>query len=234
MSAGEADVMKSSSLSARSNWLWAGWSGVTSGLVGIAGVVLLALFYVIQVPHLRPSTGGWGSDPGASLGDANDVSGIVFELLLVPLIVLLWQLGAARGRAATAVMALGAGSASIGAVAGTGMVTRVLAESIASGITGGAAVLIAIWIGLWSRSARRDGWVSPRVRSAGQLIAVAIMVSAALVGLTFLIPRTFVGWAFTAVAAVPGVLAYVALPVWICWVSLCVIRLGLNTEAVSV
>ena len=208
----------------RRTWRWAGWSGAAAGVVGLAGVLLLVLFYVIQVPHLRPSTGGWGSNPGASLGYANDLSGIAFEVLLVPLVVLLWQITGARTVAANLVMVLGAGSAAIGAAAGTGMVTHVLAESVASGISGAAALLIAVWIGLWSRGARRTSWLPPKLRSAGQLISVAIVASAILVALTFLVPRSVVGWAITAFAAIPGVLAYIAVPAWIFLVSLRVIR----------
>jgi hypothetical protein len=215
--------------------IWAAWSGAAAGVVGLAGVVLLVLFYIIQVPHLRPSAGGWGSNPGASLGYANDVSGIVFDLLLVPLVVLLWRLGGTRTRSAKVVMVLGAGSSAIGAAAAIAMVTNLLAESAASdGINVACALVIAIWVALWSRSARHAGWPPARLVSLGQVIAVAILGSALLVAASFLTPRSGAGWALTAVAATPGVLAFIALPAWILWVSVCVIRLARGSKPATV
>src|SRR5215472_3507384 len=77
-------------------WRWASISGIAAAITAVVGLVLLVLFYVFQVPHLTASGHGWGTDPGASLGDASDVIGVVNEVLLLPLVFLLWWVAADR------------------------------------------------------------------------------------------------------------------------------------------
>ena len=115
-------------------WRWASVSGIAAAFTAAVGIVLLVLFYVLQVPHLTGTGQGWGTDPGASLGDANDVSGVVFEVLLLPLILLLWRVaGDPNSWRDRVIVGLGVASTSAAALAASGMIIHLLDEGIASG-----------------------------------------------------------------------------------------------------
>ena len=198
--------------------------GLAAGLTGIGGIALLALFYAIQVPHLHAAGGRWGSDPGASLGYANDVSGIVFEVLLLPFAILLWRLLADRGRpGAVAVVVMGTGSAAVAALAGLGMVTNVLAVPVASAVSGVCSILLAVWAGVYSARGSARAVLPRRALTLGKAIGIAIPAAAVLAGAAFLLPHSPLRVGLIVAFALPGVLAYIALPCWIGWGALVVL-----------
>lgn len=189
-----------------------GWCGVAAGIVAALGVITLALFYALQAPHIHASH-RWGTDPGASLGYANDVSGIVWALLLIPVA---WamrrELPPARANAATFWLGLMAMVTS--AVAGIGMVLGVLSAVVEGVIAGGGSVLIVVWIGLVSRQAGRHGVLTDQLSGIGQVAAVTLVVSLVLVGGSFALPRSPVSIALSVIFGLPGLAAYLAVPFW--------------------
>lgn len=160
----------------------------------------------------------WRFSAAASLGDSNDLIGILFELLLIPFVVGLWLRLPGRATAGgRAVLALGGGAAGIAALAGILMVTDMVPQAVASAISGVASVLIGAWVGLVSRQARGTGVLSPFLTRAGQAIGLSIGVSALLVGAGLALPRAGAAVAAIVVVAVPGILGYIAMPVWVTW-----------------
>ena len=211
---------------------WGAWCGLAAAVAAFAGVVALILFYLIQVPHLH---GGhaWGTDPQASLGYANDLLGIVSMALLLPFVVALWTgLPLRSSTPDRAVLALGLVAAGAIVLSGLGLVTHVLSLAISSGISGVGSVLLAAWIGLFSL--RAPG----RVLSKGQMrlgktIGAAVLISAVLVGGSFLLPRFHGVLIVTAVLALPGLIGYLGIPVWIGWVALGIRHLSQSTAPVA-
>ena len=103
---------------------WGAWCGLGASITAFAGVLALILFYVIQVPHLH---GGhaWGTDPGASMGYANDLLGIVSMALLAPFALALWAVLPGRDRTPDrAILALGLAGSVVIVLSGLGLVRR--------------------------------------------------------------------------------------------------------------
>jgi hypothetical protein len=191
-------------------------SGIASGIVSGVGLILLVLFYAIEVPNPK---GGY------SLGNANDVSGVLWMLLMIPLAVGLWQtLPSRRGRD-KAILCGAVVMMAASAIAGFGLVTHVLSDAVSLVVTGPGSILVVIWIGLISRRAGRARAMASGVSRLGQVIAVSLLVDALVVGGAFLVgtvlalPETARLLA-TFVVAIPGILAYAAVPVWCTWVGL--------------
>jgi len=202
-------------------WRWASVSGIAAAFTAAVGIVLLVLFYVLQVPHLTGTGQGWGTDPGASLGDANDVSGVVFEVLLLPLILLLWRVaGDPNSWRDRVIVGLGVASTSAAALAASGMIIHLLDEGIASAVSGAGSVLIGVWIGLVSWRAAGARTMPQGLTRLGKTLAVALLGSALLVAISFAAPRSSTALIFTVVVAIPGVIAYLAMPIWIGWAAI--------------
>ena len=207
-------------------WRWASFSGIAAAVTAAVGIVLLVLFYALQVPHLTGTGHGWGTDPGASLGDGSDVIGVVFEVLLLPLILLLWRVAADRNSwKDRTVLVLGAVSTSAAALAGSGMITHLLDEGIASGISGAGSVLIGAWIGLVSWRSAGARTLPKGLTRFGKTLGVALVGSAFLVAISFVAPRSPMAIIFAVVVALPGVIAYLAIPIWIGWAAIACSRL---------
>jgi hypothetical protein len=204
----------------------AAWSGVLAGVASVLALTALLLFYAIQVPHLQGGGQAWGTNPGASLGDASDVIGIFFEAFLIPLAILLWWLlPGDRTIARGAVIVLGVLAMGAAALAGSLMVTRLLSEEIASIISGVGSVLIAVWIGLYSLQAAGQHVLPRPLTGLGMILGVAVFVSAIGLLTSLALPRTTVVLVLTVVAAVPGGLAYMAIPVWVTWAAVSLVRM---------
>jgi hypothetical protein len=177
------------------------------------GIITLALFYVLQAPHVH-GTHRWGTDPGESLGYANDLSGIVWALLLIPVAWAIHHLlPPGRGSAASFWLAVIGMSGS--ALAGLGLVVGLLSPVVEGGIAGVGSLLIVVWIGLVSRQARAHGLLTNVLVRGGQLLAIALVVSALLAAASFAaLPHSPISTAVGVILALPGVAAYLAVPFW--------------------
>lgn len=199
-------------------WRWAAWSGAAAAAASIAALVLLVLFYAIQVPHLQE--GG-----SASLGGANDVIGIFYVVLLMPFAVLLWRSLPQRERVGDRlVLGLGVGAMAAAAISGTGATTNLLDVGVASGIGAVCTVLIGVWIGLYSWRASGAGVLPAGLTKLGMSLGVVLVGSAVLLGATFALPRSPAVFVAAVIVAIPGLVAYIAMPAWIGWAAIAALR----------
>lgn len=191
-------------------WRLAAWSGAAAAAASITALALLILFYAIQVPHLQ----GGGS---ASLGGPSDVIGIFYVLLIA---VFLCRSLPQRDRAVDRlVLGLGVVTMAVAAISGTGAMTNLLNEGVATGIGAVCTVLIGVWIGLYSWRESGAGVLPVGLTKLGVSLGVVLVVSALLVGATFALPRSPVVFVAAVIVAIPGLIAYIAMPAWIVWAA---------------
>lgn len=194
---------------------WAGGSAVGAAIVGVAGVVTLVLFYALEARHIR-GRHAWGTDPNAVLGYANDVLGIVWFVLLIPFALALWAaLRPIRRRRDTAASVTGLAAMAIGAASGLGLVTRLLDPTVEGAIAGLASVLVVGWIGVTAPRAAARGLLPPALARSARILAAVLVASLILAGLSLALPRSAAANVLTAVVAVPGLLAYLGVLLWL-------------------
>ena len=199
---------------------WALVCALAAGLVGVLGVVTLGLFYAVEAPHIH-GTHRWGSDPNEVLGYANDASGVIWFAFLVPLALAFRTALKPRGEA---ISLAGIATMVVGIVAGLGLMTGLLSVEIEGAISGLASLVVAGWLALVARRGSAQGLLPKTIGVAVQLIVVVLIASLALAALSLVLPRSKATNLLTAVLAAPGVLAYVAIPIWLCWTGSLLLR----------
>lgn len=170
---------------------WARAAGVT----GIAANVLLAGFFAVE-------QGGTRRLP-VSLGSANDVVGSVSSALMVPVVLAVGPSRWARRLGLTSTVVL--------TVAGPALVLGLVPFTVQLPIAIGAFGGLATWILV----ASRDGTMPDDVARLGVLSGGGVLAGGALAGVGLLLPRASRARRAALVGGgVPGVLAWLALPVW--------------------
>ena len=168
-----------------------------AGATGMAANALLAAFYAVEVGRrpLRP----------VSLGSANDIVGSVSTALMVPV-----TLAVSPSRR---IRRLGLGATVVLTAAGPALVLGLVPFSVQLPIALGASQGLAAWILLSSRG--RRGTLPDEVTRLGVLTGSGALVGGAVAAVGLLQPTGSVPRrAAFAAGGVPGVLAFLAMPVW--------------------
>ncbi len=187
----------------------AGTSAIVAGVAGCGANAFLIAYYVLA----RPWEAGH-SGPYEWLGPANDIVGSVSMALLIPVIGYVWrQVRGDRllaGLSATAVLA----SAAF-AVAGPLLVAGRITLETQFAVAGVGLPVIFGWLWRANRASRRSGLLPPRTARLGRWIGVVALAATGLAGVGALLPFGSPAQVIVvAAAAIPGLPAYLAFPVW--------------------
>jgi hypothetical protein len=171
----------------------------------VVGNGLLAAFYVSFAVQ------DFGDPRGvaAALGSAADYAGVPQNLLLVAVTAVVYRFLSRQQRFDRLLQVIGA-AAFAGAASGAATVTG-LTPGIGPVAIGSALVSTAWLLAIGSRATRLPGWRRARVARAGQLIAATILGCGALMLAGFAGNVGAIVWDATVV----GVLAWLAIPVWV-------------------
>lgn len=182
------------------------WAALASGLLGLAAVAFLVLFFAVARPWAS------SSDP-AGYGRLNDILSLLQYVALVPVVARLETLlaGDARARRWSTAGLVGCGAYILLdalLLAGTlPFAVQVVPASAAAFVTMGWAVEM-------SAAGARAGLLSPAVIRMGA--AFRILLPAAVAGIVagYLVSVVFdVGWAWVA-GGLPGLVAWAMFPAW--------------------
>jgi hypothetical protein len=172
---------------------WARAAGVT----GVAANVLLVAFYAVEAGRRRVLP--------VSLGSANDIVGSVSTALMMPVALAVSPSQGTRR--------LGLGATGVLTVAGPALVLGVVPFAVQVRIALGAFEGLAAWILLSSRGQR--GILPDEVTRLGVLSGGGVLAGGAVAALGMLLPRgSFPRRAAVAIGGAPGVVAWLAMPVW--------------------
>jgi hypothetical protein len=176
-----------------------------AGAAGMLGRLLLLALYALLAA---------GSADQYSVGAANDLVGTLESACMIP--VALALAGRLPDRqAARVVQVAGLSAMAANAIAAPLMVVGVLSFSVATLIAAVAIQVLAAWLFLVNRWLRRspDWWLP--VARLGQLLGGAVLCGAAVVAFGLLLPwGSWPQLPVFGVGALPGFVAYLAIPVW--------------------
>jgi hypothetical protein len=177
-----------------------------AGLAGIAANGLLAGFFAFR---------GAGSSAGELLGPANDLVGSLASGLMIPVALSVRRL-LPEGRAIGTVQALGLASMGVLTVSGPLLVLGVMPFQTSTAITLGAAMVLAGWLLAVNRWMRRRGTLRPELARLGEVVGAATLAAGAVAasGWVLLPQGSTTQVVVLVLAGVPGVLAWIATPVW--------------------
>lgn len=187
----------------------AGASAIVAGVAGCSANGFLIAYYVLARPWQAGHSG-----PYEWLGPANDIVGSLSMALLVPVIAFVW--GQARGDRlldvlSVAGMLASAAFASAGPMLVAGRIT-LETQFVVAGL--GLPVIFG-WLWRASRAARRRGLLPRRTAGLGRWIGIVALAATGVVGLGALLPLGSTAQiVLLGVAAIPGLPAYLAFPVW--------------------
>jgi hypothetical protein len=174
--------------------------------VGTLSNLLLIVFFALAAA---------GAGPENLAGPANDLVGSLSCALMVPVAVALTPL-LPRRRAVRVTQVAGIAAMVVSAVGGPLLVLGVVPFDIDTAVGIGAWMLLAGWIGLVSRWTGRAGTLPPRLGRLGQLVGATTLAAAAGVaaGLVLLPWASVAQFVVLIVVGSPGVVAWLATPVW--------------------
>jgi hypothetical protein len=177
-----------------------------AGTAGIVANGLLAAFFAFRAA---------GSTAGEFLGPANDLVGSLASGLMIPVALSLRTL-LPDGPAVGAVQAVGVASMGVLTVGGPLLVLGVVPFATSSAISISAAMVLAGWLVAVNRWVRRRGTLRRSLARLGELAGATTLAAGAGAGLALVLLPTNSVAQVTAlvVAGVPGVLAWLATPVW--------------------
>jgi hypothetical protein len=187
----------------------AGVSAVVAGAAGITANALLIGYYVLARPW-EPGHAG----PHEWLGPTNDIVGSLSMAALIPVIGYVWRRvpgdRVLAGLSATAVLA-SAAFAAAGPMLVAGRIT-LETQFVVAGV--GLPVIFG-WLWRANRASRRSGLLPPRTARLGRWIGVVALAATGLAGIGALLPfRLSAQVIVVGAAAIPGLPAYLAFPVW--------------------
>jgi hypothetical protein len=181
---------------------------MVGGVSGIVANLALMGFFALSRPW-QPAASQW-----AWLGPANDVTGAVSTAALIPVVVYLGRV-LPRHRHLTFF-----GAASILGMAGLTVVAPLMlsgAVSLTSQFVVAGVSLPAMfgWLLVVNRQGRRAGVFPASLATFGERVGVAALVATGIAGVALLVPSGSVPQnVLLGVAAVVGLPAYLAFPVW--------------------
>jgi hypothetical protein len=176
---------------------------------GIAGTVangLLAGFFAFRAA---------GVSVGEVLGPANDLVGSFASGLMIPVALSLRPL-LPEGRAVGPVHAVGVASMGVLTLGGPLLVLGVVPFETSTAVTLGAAMVLAGWLLTVNRWMRRRGTLRPALARLGEVVGASTLAAGAGAGTAVLLlpEHSTARLVALVVAGVPGVLAWLATPVW--------------------
>jgi hypothetical protein len=180
----------------------AGWLAVASGLGGMAGVILLAGFFALEL-----------HTDDAPLGTASDLAGMSVGLLIPAAVALSAYLP--DRRRVRALQAAGITFMAITAVCGPLLVMGAVNFNIENPVSAVSGYLVVGWIALVSRMLRGIPPFGPRVTRLGQLMGLGMLTALVLVGSALPLPS--MSWPQLVVGGaglVIGAPAWALTPVW--------------------
>ncbi len=177
-----------------------------AGIAGGAANGLLAGFFASRAA---------GFAPGEVLGPANDLVGSLACALMVPVAVGVRPL-LPEGRAVVVVQTAVLTALGVLTVNGPLLVLGVVPFETSSAISIGAGMVLAGWLLTANRWMRRRGALRRSLARFGELIGATTLVAGAGAGLALaLLPKGSTAQVVALVlAGVPGILAWLATPVW--------------------
>lgn len=184
---------------------WPGFARA-AGTAGIAANALLAGFFASRAA---------GVAAGEVLGPANDLVGSVACALMVPVAVAL-RPRLPESRAVVVTQAAGLAAMGVLTVNGPLLVLGVVPFETSTAISIGASMVLAGWLVTVNRWMRRHRTLRPALARLGEIVGTATLASGAAAGAGLaLFPRGSAAQIAVLVAAgVPGVLAWLATPIW--------------------
>lgn len=187
----------------------AGASAIVAGVAGCAANAFLIAYYLLA----RPWEAGH-SGPYEWLGPANDVVGSVSMALLIPVIGYVWK--QVRGdRPLDALSGAGMLASAAFAAAGPMLVAGRITLETQFVVAGLGLPVIFGWLWRANRAARRSGLLPPRTAGLGRWTGIVGLAATGVAGIGALLPFGSVAQIVVlGVAAIPGLPAYLAFPVW--------------------
>lgn len=179
-----------------------------SGLSGIAANLLLGGFFAVARPL------GDGSSPWAWLGPANDVTGAISMATMIPVVL---ELGRRIPSNRLLRLLSGSGVVAMGALALAGplLVGGVISLNVQFVVAGAALPVIFGWLVMVNRAGRRAAVLPDDVAVFGRNVGVAALAGTALAAVGALAPaQSSAQYVLFGAAAVIGLPAYLAFPVW--------------------
>jgi hypothetical protein len=185
-------------------------SAVVAGVAGVIANGCLVLYYALARPWEAGHAGPW-----EWLGPANDIVGSVSMAALIPVIVYVGRKVPAD-RLLGVLCVAGVLASSAFALAGPMLVAGVITLETQFVVAGVGLPVIFGWLWRASWSAGHAQVLPPRTARAGELIAIAALAATGVALAGLLLPPASVGqFAVLGVAAVAGLPAYLAFPVWL-------------------
>jgi hypothetical protein len=182
---------------------------VVSGITGIAANLLLILYFALAKPWNSGHDGPW-----EWMGPANDIVGAVSIAALIPVVAHLSR----RLRHDRLIVILGVGSVlamAAGAVAGPLLVTGQISLETQFVVAGIELPILFGWLLRVSRTGGRAGILPASLARFGERIGAGALLGTALAVLSFALPWGSIGqYALLGLAALAGLPAYLAFPVW--------------------
>jgi len=181
---------------------------VIGGISGIVANLALMGFFALSRPW-QPATSQW-----AWLGPANDVTGAVSTAALIPVVIYLHRV-LPRNRLLTVF-----GTAGILGMAGLTVVAPLMLSGVVTlmvqfVVAGVALPAMFGWLLVVNRVGRREGVFPVALANFGERVGVAALVATGIAGMALVVPPGSVPQnVLLGIAAIVGLPAYLAFPVW--------------------
>jgi hypothetical protein len=177
-----------------------------AGSAGALANLLLVAFYILFAA---------GSDAQHVAGSSNDLVGSLATALSIPVALALVPL-LPRRRVVRITQTVGIAALAVLTVGGPLLVLGILPFEIQAPIASGASMLLAAWLFLVNRWMRRAGTLDARITRVGRVAGAATLACFAgvLTGLVLLPWGSVLQFVVLGVTGLPGVLAWLATPVW--------------------
>jgi hypothetical protein len=182
-----------------------------AGSAGALANLLLVVCYILLAA---------GSDAQHVAGSSNDLVGSLATALSIPVALALVSL-LPRRRAVRITQAVGIAAMAVLTLGGPLLLLGILPFEIQAPIAIGASMLLAAWLFLVNRWMRRAGTLDPRITRVGQVAGAATLVSFAgvVAGVVLLPWASVLQIVVLVVVGLPGVVAWLATPVWFLMLS---------------
>ncbi|MGM9474320.1 hypothetical protein ACS5PJ_20235 [Pseudarthrobacter sp. YS3] len=176
----------------------------TAAGVGVAGVATLGAMYAIEVPKKGPYI----------FGTINDVTGGIFNLLVIPVVVQVHRRLRRTPGSEAAIWLVTAASA-VGSASSFLLVLKKLNFTVSTGISVGAMTVQAGWFLLANRSLLKSGDYPRDLAKLGQAIGGALVAALPVAALaTVEKAPAWIRWGLGGSGIAVGAAAWVAWPYW--------------------
>ena len=184
-------------------------SAIVGGVSGIVANGFLVAYYALARPWEPGHDGAWEWP-----GPANEIVGSVSMAALIPVIAFVRR--RARGDRLLGILSVGGMVAAAAfALAGPLLVGGVITLQVQFVVAGVGLPVIFGWLWRACGAARRTGMLPPQTTRFGELVAIVALAATGLAAIGAVLPAESVAqYVVLGLAAVPGLPAYLAFPVW--------------------